>query len=251
MGSGMDPATRGRIEYAVRALAQEDHPRVWIGEPGMTAGDLMALQLIDDECRREAWEDMGASERHEFWQAMPDDLREAVPEQAREAPPERWDDLPDAVRSEVVDPLSVEPGAFVEIEDTGAGVRMPGVSIDWLDGLWVVESMADALPEHVAAELEREVLYIRAAKEHKVPLILHSWESMAAGLGPLIVLKPVGDLVLLDVDESWPEGSDGRFLCRLEELEFYVEDTMGPYVVEDSPRARSALRERLDGHRDG
>ena len=58
-------------------------------------------------------------------------------------------------------------------------------------------------------------------------------------------------VIRLDVDESWPEGSDGRLLCRLEELEFYVEDTMGPYVVADSPRARSALRERLDGHRDG
>jgi hypothetical protein len=58
-------------------------------------------------------------------------------------------------------------------------------------------------------------------------------------------------VIRLDVDESWLEGSDGRLLCRLEELEFHVEDTIDPYLVEESPRASSALRERLGGHRDG
>jgi hypothetical protein len=58
-------------------------------------------------------------------------------------------------------------------------------------------------------------------------------------------------VIRLDVDESWLEGSDGRLLCRLEELEFHVEDTIDHYVVEESPRASSALRERLGGHRDG
>ena len=33
---------------------------------------------------------------------------------------------------------------------------------------------------------------------------------------------------------------------RLEEMEFYTSDTMGPFViVEDSERARTALEERL------
>lgn len=249
MSSDVDKETRERIEIAVQALAERDYPRVWIGEPGMTPDELMAQQLFDDEYRRKAWENMGSRARHEFWHAMPEELRETLPEQEREVPPAAWNDIPERVRSEIVDTLGVEPGEQVEIEDIGMGVRVPDVSIRWLDGRWVLENMPAALPDS-GAELDREVLYIRAAKEGKVPVIYDTRERMEAGLGPLIELKAVGELTRLDVHELAPERVNTRYVCRLEALEFYAEDTMGPYVTEDSEKARWALEQRLGGDSD-
>jgi hypothetical protein len=38
-----------RIEEAVRELSSMEYPRVWIGEPGMTADELLSLQMLNDE----------------------------------------------------------------------------------------------------------------------------------------------------------------------------------------------------------
>jgi hypothetical protein len=58
----------------------------------------------------------------------------------------------------VPDWLRVEPGEFVGLEDTGVGVEIPSVSVDWLDGLYVLENLRDELPDEVYAGLYEEVL---------------------------------------------------------------------------------------------
>jgi hypothetical protein len=42
-----------RIEQAVKVLAGMDYPEVWIGEPGMTAYELMILQMANEEMPEE------------------------------------------------------------------------------------------------------------------------------------------------------------------------------------------------------
>ena len=168
----------------------------------------------------------------------PEELRSHLPDEMHAQPPERWGELPEQLREHLRHPLEVDPGEFVELEDTGNGLRMPKVSYEYLDGLWVLENMRGALPEILEAELDRAVLYIYAAKEGKVPIIEDSRERYEAGIAP--------DIRLASIDTLTPEDLEN---LRLEEMEFYIEDPegMGPYVIEDSERARRALNERLGG----
>jgi hypothetical protein len=222
-----------RIKSAVARLAEREYPRVWIGEPGMTPEELLALQNTNEELRRELWEQMSQQERNEVWEETPGDL----PDEIRGQPPEKWEDLPEQLREKIRHSLEVDPGEFVEVEDTGMGLRTPKVSYEYLDGLWVLENMRYALDEEVEAELDREVLYISAAKESKVPIIEDSRERYEAGIPP--------DIRLVSMDNLSPEDLEN---IRFDEIEFYIEDPegMGPYVIEDSEEAQQALAERLD-----
>jgi len=214
MANQIEPEARQRIEYAVRKLAGMDYPRVWIGEEGMTADELLDLQMLNDE----------------------------GPE---------W--------------MRVDPGELVQVEgdeeeEERGGLRMPEVSHHWLDGLWVYENMPRALPGHVLAELEAEVLHVFAAKQgmvlvqtllkeredisqrHREPLdglaVARHFDpdSDAPGYTLLVRLVPLDGLTPDDVNEE-----------LIDALEFYSDGASGiPYVIEDTDQARRALEERLN-----
>jgi hypothetical protein len=68
-------------------------------------------------------------------------------------------------------------------------------------------------------------------------VIHNSWELDVAGLPPVVRRVPVDELT-----------SDDLRLVRLDELEWLASgDTMGPFVIEESERARAAVEERLQG----
>ncbi len=137
------------------------------------------------------------------------------------------------MNAELPEEMRVQPGEFVEVEGGAGGVQVPKIGYEYLDGLWVIENMRDALDEAAEAELHREVLYIYAAKRGEVPVVSDSRERYEAGLAPEIHRVPLSELAPEDADDV------------LDAVEFYANDTMGPYVIEDSERARAALEERL------
>jgi hypothetical protein len=233
----IDPEIASRIRDLAAQLAEREYPRVWIGEPGITPAQHLAdLNFVEEE-RRDAWETMTRQERKEMVEETPEDLREHISDEVLMQPPQRWDDLPQQLRERLRHGLEVDPGEFVEIEGTGMGLEMLKVSYEYLDGLWVLENMSDELHESEEAELHREVFYIFAAKQGKVPVIVDSRERYEAGIGPDIGLASIDDLTPQDLGN-----------IQLEEMELYIEDpeAMGPYVIEDSQRARRALDERLE-----
>jgi hypothetical protein len=233
----IDPDIVCRIRDMAAQLAKREYPRVWIGEPGITPEQLLADQNFDEEARRDAWEKMTRQERKEILEETPEDLREHISDEILMQPPQKWEDLPQQLRERLRDGLEVDPGEFVEIWGTGMGLEMPKVSYEYLDGLWVLENMRYELHESVEAELHQEVLYIFAAKQGKVPVIVDSRERHEAGIAPDISLTSIDDLTPQDLGN-----------IRLEEMKFYIEDpeAMGPDVLEDSGRARRALDERLE-----
>jgi hypothetical protein len=130
--------------------------------------------------------------------------------------------------------LRIQPGEFVGLEGATGGVQIPKISHEYLDGLWVIENMRDVLDERTEAELHCEVLYIYAAKRGEVPVITDSRERDEADLPPEIQLLPLEELAPEDAGKV------------LDGVELYAQATMGPYVIEDSERARAALEKRLE-----
>ena len=229
-----DPEMMARIRSAMEELTALDYPRVWIGEPGMTLDEYFSLELMNEQDRREAWEGMTQQEQCELLEEMPTDLRERLSEEVREEPPKKWEDLPEWLRNEMKGPLEVQPGEFVTLDDSEeVGIHVPKISHKYLDGLYVVENMRDDLDDATEAELHREVLHIYAAKHGEVPVITDSRERYEAGLPPEIRRIPLRELAPEDTNDV------------LERVEFYADETMGPYVIEDSQRARAALEQRL------
>ena len=258
MGS-VEPKIMEHIEEAVQELAAMDYPRVWIGEGGITADELLAIELVNDDERREAWERMNPDERREAWDEIPEGEREGLHE-----PPRRWSDLPSGVREGLKAPLEVEPGEYVGIEGTGGGLRMPEVGVNWLDGSWVLRHMPDLLPPDVVpglGDLQEEVGCIEAAKRGGVvvktaAVVRYAPEdalteddgafivsaSFAPGGGALAVVFEGYRTGFVALEDLTPAHVDEDLL---ETLEFHVSDGMGPYVIEDSERARWALKQRL------
>jgi hypothetical protein len=259
MGS-VEPKIMESIERAVRELAQMDYPKVWIGEEGITADELLAKQLANEDERREAWEGMNPDERRKVWD-------EEIPEREKEGlhePPRRWSDLPEGVREELKTPLEVEPGEFVSIEGTEGGIQMPEVGLNWLDGRWVLLHMPDLMPVDVSpglGDLLEEVGCIEAAKRDGVVVKtacvvkFTSEDALTESDGAFIASAPFapgGEALVVvfegyerrfvPLDDLAPEDVDEDLL---ETLEFHVSDSIDPYVIEDSERARRALRERL------
>ena len=52
--------------------------------------------------------------------------------------------------------MRIQPGEFVGVEGAAGGVEIPKIGYEYLDGLWVIENMRDALDERTEAELQRE-----------------------------------------------------------------------------------------------
>ena len=154
-------------------------------------------------------------------------------------------------------PLEVQPGELVALKESEElGVQVSKVR-EYLDGLYVIENMRTEMNPHQYAELEFEVGYIRAAKQGRVriqiawdlefkPLHLLTEEDQLftkaiteEGLAMVYLGSRYADVPL---DELSPEAVDDELL---ETLEFYTSESMGPYVIEDSEKARHALDKRL------
>jgi hypothetical protein len=148
------------------------------------------------------------------------------------------------------------PRVWVGKAGTTTEDLLPEPTDDSLDGLWVLENLRDELGEDMFAELAGDVRPILGAKRGTVPVV-RSWKLsfepmdeiadedvvvakavteegfvLVPGV-PVYEYVPVEELSAHDVDES-----------LLDELSFRVAEgpeTMGPYIIEDSPRVRAAL----------
>jgi hypothetical protein len=160
----------------------------------------------------------------------------------------------------------VEPGEFVGTEGTDAGVQVPEVGINWLDGSWLVRH-APNLPVYgspvLGGGLQEEVGCIEAAKrdgvvvdtaavvryaledalteDDSVSIASAFWAPDETGAAMAVVFEgyrtrfvALEDLAPEDVDED-----------LLETLESLAQEGPGSFVIEDSEWARWALKQRL------
>jgi hypothetical protein len=163
--------------------------------------------------------------------------------------------------------LRIEPGEHVEIDETGAGITMPDVSVDWIEGEKALALIPDHFVEGELGNLQDEVGVIRAAKAGAV--MVQSAITIAYAVGEEVDALSEDDR--LSLRAAWFEydgepaamfytGSTYRMVPLdklagddvdehlLEALDFYASgDTFEPYVVEDTPRSRALVERRLGG----
>ena len=133
--------------------------------------------------------------------------------------------------------LRLEPGETVRVEgdEAAGGITIPGVGVNYRDGLTALEQFADHMNGQDLVELQVEVLHIRAAKQGMVVVTTDSRERYEKRLAPIRREVPVNELQPEDVDER-----------LLHDLDCYGEGPMQPYVMYDSERTRRAVDARLD-----
>jgi hypothetical protein len=157
--------------------------------------------------------------------------------------------------------LRIEPGEHVEIDQTDAGITMPDVSVDWIEGEEALALIPDHFVEGELGNLQEEVGVIRAAKAGAV--MVQSAITIAYAVGEEVDALSEDDR--LSIRAAWFEydggpaamfytGSTYRMVPLdeltggdvdehlLETLDFYASgDTFEPYVVEDTPRSRALV----------
>lgn len=79
-------------------------------------------------------------------------------------------------------------------------------------------------------------MYLAAAKRALVPIMPRARARLAADLALLYQLVPLDQLQAEDVDGD-----------ALSDLEFYANDSSGPYVIDETPEARRAVECRIEG----
>jgi hypothetical protein len=148
------------------------------------------------------------------------------------------------------------PRVWVGKPGTATDDMLPEPTDNWLDGLWALENLRDELGEDMFAELAGDVRPILAAKRGKVPVV-RSWKlsfepmdeiasedvlvAKAVTEEGFVLVPGVPNYDYVPVEELGPHDVDESLL---NELWFYVAEgpeTMGPYIIEDSPRVRAAL----------
>jgi hypothetical protein len=211
MTSQLEPEAARRIEDAVRKLASMEYPCVWIGEEGMTAAELLHIQMLNEE----------------------------MPEWMRVEP------------GELVQMEGDEEGHGIQVPEVshrwvdGLWVyeNMPHA----LPGHELAELELEVL--HVYAAKQNKVLVQALLKEgediwhrHREPLeglvVARHFDpdSYTPGYTVLIRLVPLNRLTLDDVNEEF-----------FNTLEFFAAGGDGiEYVIEDTEQARRALEERLN-----
>lgn len=154
--SSVDTNIVRRIEEAVRELAEQDYPLVWVGEEGMTPEDILLFQ----------------------------EQNEHAPEWLRCEPGDE--------RSVENDPEA--PAGVTVCRIPGASYRY--LYADWvLENVPLDDPPEVLLGELDEARLVHEVMYHRAAERGEVPVVLYdSWDAMADGNGQLISIVPVEQL---------------------------------------------------------
>jgi len=132
---------------------------------------------------------------------------------------------------------------------------LPEPTDDTLDGLWALENLRDELDEQTFAALAGDVRPISAAKRGTVPVV-RSWRlsfepmdeiaeddvlvAKAVTEEGFVLVPGVPNYDYVPVEELGPHDVDEDLL---NELWFRVSEgpeTMGAYIIEDSPRVRAA-----------
>jgi hypothetical protein len=148
------------------------------------------------------------------------------------------------------------PRVWVGKAGTAEEGLLPEPTDDSFDGLWALLNLRDELGEDMFAELAGDVRPILAAKEGKVP-VEWSWRlpfepmdetaeddvlvAKAVTEDGFVLVPGVPDYAYVPVEELGPHDVDEGLL---NDLSFHVSDgpqTMGPYIIEDSPCVRAAL----------
>jgi hypothetical protein len=163
--------------------------------------------------------------------------------------------------------LRIEPGDRVEIDESGAGVRMPSPSVDWIEGDKALALIPDHFVEGELGNLQDEVSVIRAARLGVVMVrtaftvayavgeeletlseddrlsLTTAWFEHGGELAAMFYtgstyrMTPLDELTAADVDDD-----------LLEALEFYASgETWEPYVVDETLRARALVARCLQG----
>jgi hypothetical protein len=258
----IEPETMGRIEQAVRELAQMEYPKVWIGKAGTTPDETLAEDLFNLAERKRAWEESRPEEREELWARLPEDKRGGY-----DHPPASWDDLPDNLKQEIRSEWELAvPGEPMEVKgDISFTLEAPEMSVDWVDGLSVYETgLYRHIDPDVNAQLSEAVRVIYHAKHGQVPVEeswnigfkeIHELDIEGGDIGVAKAFTTDGKVLVpmtpnyryVRVEDLTPEDVDDDLLNY---LEFYSKEgpyAMGEFVIEDSPEARAAVERRLEG----
>lgn len=144
-----------RIEEAVRELAEQDYPLVWVGEEGMLPEELLLFQ----------------------------EQNENAPEWLRCEPGDEW----------TIDDPEAPPGVTVA-RIPGVSYRYLYADW-LFENLPIDEPEEELLGDLDQDRLFHEMRYHRAARQGEVPVVLYdSWDAMADGKGQEIGIVLVGQL---------------------------------------------------------
>jgi hypothetical protein len=256
------PETMGRIEEAVRELAEMEYPRVWVGEAGTTPDEALADELYKLAERKRAWEESRPEEREELWAELPEDERGGY-----DHPPTSWDDLPDNLKQNIRSEWELAvPGEPMEVEgEISFTFEAPDISVNWVDGLSVYETgLYRHIDPDVNAHLSEAVRVIYHAKHGRVP-VRESWNIEFKEIGELDVeggdigvakaVTPDGKVLVpvtpnyryVRVEDLTSEDVDDDLLYYLECYSMEGPYAMGQFVIEDTPEAQAAVERRLEG----
>jgi hypothetical protein len=199
-----------RIEQAVKVLAGMDYPEVWIGEPGMTAYELMILQMANEEMPEELRIEPG-----ELVQVEGDEEGRGL------RMPEVSDRWLDGLWVYENMPHALQGYALGELES---------------DVLHIFAAKQNKVAVNTLLEDDEDIW-----RRHREPL---------DGLVVLRRIDPEGNLPgytkvirLVPVDRLAPDDVSDDLI---DALEICAESSGDKYVIDDSQRARDALEERLN-----
>jgi hypothetical protein len=211
MANQIGPEAARRIENAVQELAGLEYPRVWIGQGGMTADELLNLQMDNEELP--GW--------------MRVEPGELVQVEGGEG--ERGLQVPE-VSHRWLDGLWV----YENMPHALPGHELAGLEMEVLH---VFAARQDKVPVRTLLGEGEEIWH-----KHREPLeglvVARHFDpdGDTPGYTTLIRLVPLNRLTLDDVNEEF-----------FDTLEFYAAGGSGiGYVIEDTEQARRALQERLN-----
>jgi hypothetical protein len=212
----IDPDTMRRIEQAVKDLAEMEYPEVWIGEPGMTAYELMTLQMVNDDMPEELRIEPG-----EFIQVEGDEEGRGL------RMPEVGDNYLDGLW--VYENM---PHALLERDVLGDFES---------DMLHIYAAKQNKVAVTTVLEDGEDISWRR----HREPL---------DGLVVLRHIDPYGDIIqgytkvirLVPVARLTPDDVSQDLEDLIDELEICAQSSSCKFVIDDSKEARDALEKRLN-----
>jgi hypothetical protein len=206
----VDPKVMAATREHVSVLAERDFPKVWVGRPGITPEELLAIQEMNDEGPE--W--MRIEPGHD------PDVGDLIPDVSTD-----WIEGSTA--------LALIPDLFVEGELANLQDKI-GVIRAATHGAVMVD-IACRVNFATGGELDR------LSEDDRISI---SGASFGEGKTPATIFDghtvrtvPRDELTVVDVDEG-----------LLEKLEFYASgESWAPFVVEDTPQARILVEMRLQG----
>jgi hypothetical protein len=206
----IDPDAIRRIEQAVKELAVMEYPEVWIGEPGMTAYELLSLQMANDGAPEELRIEPG-----ELVQVEGDEEGRGLrmPEVSDRYLDGMWvyENMPHALPGHVLGELESDVLHIFAAKQNKVAVKT------------ILEDDEDIWRRH-REPLDGLVVLRRIDTYRDIP-----------GYTKVIRLVPVDRLTPDDVSED-----------LIDALEICAESSGCKYVIDDSQQARDALEKRLN-----